>query len=449
MVDSAKSSSAHWREQGNAIYITAKDGLPPVIKKDRLRNAANYYYKAFNSSDTEDEKVSAAKNLGMVSWKTAKVDEATTERITIMIHMYKEAFKYFSFAYYHSESVKPQEWQDNLLSSARSCWEEAKVGRITNQDTHVRASAYLEIVDSLEFDEMKAECYIELATCHFHAGISSLQNGDFKGGLCELRECYMPVNEAKRYGTDRVTIQAEIRILEEDIFMHQCMAESMQARHIGDSLFDKIKETEELNMDLVWDIIDWYKQAVVRTREVTEVEMEAIALSRLGRVYDKVLKIKYKAKEYLMRSMQLAHSMHPRTFNSEEWFKDCAEILERYQQETVQAEEEKWRKEREGILKDIQKQINNLKKNDDEKEHIEFLKYVYRVFPPKNTEHKLEGVPRQKYTFIEHDKTKKLLQKAVIHYHPDKVDTEKHGKVWKVLSEEITKILTRRYERMK
>ena len=85
----------------------------------------------------------------------------------------------------------------------------------------------------------------------------------------------------------------------------------------GDTLFKQIKEEEDLNMDLVWDIIDWYKQAVVRTREVTEVEMEAIALSRLGRVYDRVLKIKYKAKEYLMRSMQLAHSMHPRTFNKE------------------------------------------------------------------------------------------------------------------------------------
>ena len=41
---------------------------------------------------------------------------------------------------------------------------------------------------------------------------------------------------------------------------------------------------------------------------------------------------------------------------------------------------------------------------------------------------------------------KKLYQKAVIHYHPDKVDVEQHGKKWKVLSEEITKLLTRHYE---
>ena len=45
--------------------------------------------------------------------------------------------------------------------------------------------------------------------------------------------------------------------------------------------------------------------------------MEAIALSRIGRVYDEVLKKKDKAKEYFRRSVQLAHSLHPRTFNSQ------------------------------------------------------------------------------------------------------------------------------------
>ena len=41
------------------------------------------------------------------------------------------------------------------------------------------------------------------------------------------------------------------------------------------------------------------------------------------------------------------------------------------------------------------------------------------------------------------------LQKAVIHYHPDKVDVKEHGMKWKVLCEEIEKILTRKYESYK
>lgn len=52
-------------------------------------------------------------------------------------------------------------------------------------------------------------------------------------------------------------------------------------------------------------------------REITEVELEAIAVGRIGRVYDKVLKLKYRAKEYYKHAIQLAHSMYPRTFTLE------------------------------------------------------------------------------------------------------------------------------------
>lgn len=45
--------------------------------------------------------------------------------------------------------------------------------------------------------------------------------------------------------------------------------------------------------------------------------MEACALSQLGYVYDKVLKMKSKAKDYYMRCMQLAKSLQPRNLQSE------------------------------------------------------------------------------------------------------------------------------------
>lgn len=44
---------------------------------------------------------------------------------------------------------------------------------------------------------------------------------------------------------------------------------------------------------------------------------------------------------------------------------------------------------------------------------------------------------------------KKALQKAILHYHPDKSEPEKNGMKWKILSEEITKYLTSRYELLK
>lgn len=76
------------------------------------------------------------------------------------------------------------------------------------------------------------------------------------------------------------------------------------------------KSGEFSNFLMAWEILDWYKKAVLLTREL-EVEMEAIALSRIGRVYDKVLKMKSKAKENFKRSIELALTMLPRTFNNE------------------------------------------------------------------------------------------------------------------------------------
>ena len=40
-------------------------------------------------------------------------------------------------------------------------------------------------------------------------------------------------------------------------------------------------------MDMVWEVVDWLRQAVQLTRD-RDIEMEALALSSLGKVYDKV-----------------------------------------------------------------------------------------------------------------------------------------------------------------
>jgi hypothetical protein len=76
--------------------------------------------------------------------------------------------------------------------------------------------------------------------------------------------------------------------------------------------------------------------------------------------------------------------------------------------------------------------------------------FTINFYNPKHTynkEHKLEGVPD--VGAMEGADLKKLLQKAVVHYHPDRIDVEKFGKKRKVLGEEITKYLTRRYESFK
>lgn len=86
---------------------------------------------------------------------------------------------------------------------------------------------------------------------------------------------------------------------------------------LGDDILHNILLMEEdLNFDMVWKVVDCYMEAIVLAREI-DMEVEAIALSRLGSIYDKILKDKFRAKTYFRRSIQLAMSLHPRTFDSE------------------------------------------------------------------------------------------------------------------------------------
>lgn len=69
-------------------------------------------------------------------------------------------------------------------------------------------------------------------------------------------------------------------------------------------------DEDNLNVDMIWEVIDWYKQSILLTRE-KDAEFEAIGHGRLGRVYDQVLKLKFKAKENFMRCLELVNSLYP------------------------------------------------------------------------------------------------------------------------------------------
>ena len=60
---------------------------------------------------------------------------------------------------------------------------------------------------------------------------------------------------------------------------------------------------------------------VLQAREI-EIEQEAIAESRLGVVYDKVLELKNRVKDYFNHYLQLVQSIKPRIFTSCDWYKE-------------------------------------------------------------------------------------------------------------------------------
>ncbi|XP_025112287.1 uncharacterized protein LOC112575020 [Pomacea canaliculata] len=167
-----------------------------------------------------------------------------------------------------------------------------------------------------------------------------------------------------------------------------------------------------------------------------------MALSSLGLVYAKVLKLKYYAKLYLMKAIELVSIMVPRNCLNEEWYLSAQSILQQYQQEQVLADDLEKQKQRESIVKEIKDDLDKLNEKFTKSSKEDFLKYVYATHPLKNPKHKLD----ENAAFEDQVALKKLYLKAVTHYHPDKVDEERDGAKWKVMCEEITKLLNKYYQ---
>ncbi len=95
---------------------------------------------------------------------------------------------------------------------------------------------------------------------------------------------------------------------------------------------------------------------------------------------------------------------------------------------------------REAHLTELQPEVEKLKAAVGEGPE-KFLEYIYKTHKPLNDKHVLKKDANANL--------KKAYKDAIIHYHPDKVGVEEHGSKTKVLYEEITKLLTQRYEYFK
>ena len=359
-------------------------------------------------------------------------------------------------AYNISEEWKDDEWRGEVFETICACLQQVIDASEAFVDTDQKIAQLEKLAFITSVDEASIDVHMSLATLYFHDGTTKLQNGDYKKCLSRMTDCYQPIEEVKRLSKrgDALRINYEMlneaRVLEKDVFFHTCAAKSVQARMMGEELLQTaLLEQEALQMTLIFDVIDWFKQAVVLARNV-EIEREAIAESRLGYVYDKVLRITLRAKAYYTHCFELAESLKPRMFTACQWYKDCTATLLRYQEEAKKRDEEEKSKERSGFLEELSQELEEIKDHKDLA--VELIKFLYANYPPKNpswkkpSEDEMEDWEELKTTSKAY---KKLLIKALAVYHPDKVDEGVYGKKWKVLCEEITKMLTFHYESTK
>jgi len=289
------------------------------------------------------------------------------------------------------------------------------------------------------------------------AAAVAIADKKFKDGIYLLSEMYRPMELASMFtakiskeGHDKVAvvrqIDSDIAVIRIDYRTHMAMAHALQSLFLAGEMIDNaVLDSEEMSVDLVWGALDLLKQAAITSGDV---EVEANARGKMGLVYFKILKMEDIAKTYIRESMDLTKTMSCNLYTFY-WYAEVAKVWQELQEEVVRREEDLWAKEREPLLQDkeVKRSLKLLetKSTDDIKEFAEFL---FDYFEPEHLKRKVtyEEFKSEAQSKGFFDSSKKLLQKLIIHWHPDKVSKEsEEDKKWYIVCEEITKKLTAKY----
>ncbi|KAL5256995.1 hypothetical protein ACHWQZ_G012050 [Mnemiopsis leidyi] len=441
------SSSDAARQEGNEIYITAGPGVAPVVRIERYQKSLIHYQRALQSAINNQERSSAYKNLSVTTQNIAML-LLEQNKVDMFLFYVKECFTYGNKAVSTGKDIKSESWIKNINERLKNIFSEA-FDWIMSLRQAKRIAVLHRFSSVPESKHHRTRLLKQLAKEYFNISVVALEKNDYKESIRALTEMYTPLTKLEELASQGHDMFLEYFVddLKEDCFKNRCIAESLQKRMLADELLEStLYNTEELDMKRIWQVIDHYTESIVLTRE-NDVEQEAISLTRLGILYHKVLLQKTKAKEILMRVLQLAQCLYPRNLNDEKWFRDASDIISEYQQEQKRKEEKEWEKSRQKYVESLMPKLHVLQEKMNTLSIQKILVWLYTQHCPKHC--KKFNVDVKAISEAPGDSLKKLLAKAIVHYHPDKIDAEEHGMEYKVWCEEIVKNLTAKYEMMK
>ncbi|KAH7439815.1 hypothetical protein KP509_04G077600 [Ceratopteris richardii] len=239
---------------------------------------------------------------------------------------------------------------------------------------------------------------------------------------------------------DRKCLQTEIQDLRGSVNVHICISEAMKYIALGDiCLFSAVMDEESMDMEKVKDAMDFYRQASLATREL-DMESEAVAMSRIGKVYSDLLSLPEKAHKYYYQAVRLALTVMSPSIERSDWYIYSVQKVKLHQEAVVAKENNEHERDRASAMERLQEKVAALKKAEERGSEA-LLKHVYDQHPHPNLERNI--FPRVSTP----SEIKVSLKKAIQHYHPD--SNGQHGEDWKVLCEEITKCLNCRYASFK
>lgn len=380
------------------LYQEGKDAdLAPNLRETKLQGALRLWNGMFHSGSLYAQ-ASLHKNVASTHRLLAElciVSEAGDREYRLSRERrhfhYLESLNELAAAYRDGETEgRADQWKDEVIARCSDVF--AGLGALLCDATLEQRLLLRVIVLKLPAP-LQLEAMARVVCSVFHHGLVSLDDGQYAAAYKAFREVERPLTEAEqlsRRASAPLRLVAELHELRDSVMQHLCISESRLAIEQGDTLINQaLGGTESLDMELVWTALDKFQEAGVLTRG-HDIESEAIASARRGKVYARVLRNESLSRPLLVQATRLAASLSPRTFFGVPWYDECVRQLQAYQDATANAEtraedvrREKERRSQEPVRRKLKPELETLAEFADKNSAYKLLEHVYDKYEPK------------------------------------------------------------------
>ena len=455
------------RMKSNDLYLSAF-GPRAVLSGKNLVSAAEdaivHYTKSYLlASETKDSVawLSAKKNIGAASLKLALLaDYRENYSEAAVMRLFRQAIEAFSDASHYGRTVQPESWLVNIYEEIISCVDTITSVLVQKFDPEFgdggswrQRCGDLESLSSVHHESQNfvtALLFRSIAREIFKVIVVADESFEWKTAVSMLGEIDRPLNIANEalarvpqlawlFGDSLTEIELQKK-------HYKVRAESLKYRDLAERMCHScLYEEEELNMDIVWQAIDYYSASITAAKQYPEIqcfESEAKSCVGLADLYATILKSEDRSHRLYMNAIQLADAAthtNGSTFFNCDWYQKAQKAIATYREKRFAFDAAERARQRAPTMEKLKPEIDGIDAaieawSSKAFKTIALLNHIYDKHPPKMGKTKPEGLKDD-----DSEGLKKALLKASGHYHPDKPVNKSAGMEWYVLCDEIQK----------
>lgn len=359
--------------------VEEKGGLESTRKQKNLRKNMNFYSDQINKSINIEEKCSLCEKLAFeIEEYIMQFDYNLVETNEAVFEKYVKYVKYL-FQTFLIILQNKKEQTDYIKN---------KIFIYLNKIEKIKIKSIFELI--LVFEEIPNFYMILLLKSmrlYFNKGIKLYENKKY----LQAKSFFKEVDSFGNYFKNNLNelepnTKNEYDDLIESNNFHLQRITTQQLIEKGDELYESgVFNSENIEMDSIFLSLDKYREAlgIIQGRtNKTDIEFEAICLSKIVKILYKILKNKNNDVIYqmAMQSVNLALSLMPKNVNNEKWYIEISEIVQELRQTKTSIEE----KSEQEILDDLKKNKPEIFNEIEDKFNmgqLSFIKFCLNKYP--------------------------------------------------------------------